>query len=109
MPCNYKLYPENWLTEIRPRILKRAKDKCEFCGVVNYSWINRHTREIQLRSEEDSIRVILTIAHLDHDIKHNEDSNLKALCQKCHNNYDRKNRNKNIRTRKMKNQLTLNI
>lgn len=50
-------------------------------------------------------KVILTIAHLDHDIHNNdgmepggaregksalplEDSNLAALCQKCHNQYD---------------------
>ncbi len=32
MPCNYKLYPSNW-KEIRERILKRAKNKCECCGL----------------------------------------------------------------------------
>lgn len=37
MPIDYKNYPPNWLTEIRPRILKRAKNKCEFCGLKNYS------------------------------------------------------------------------
>jgi len=32
MPCNYKNYPPNWKTEIRPRILARAGNKCELCG-----------------------------------------------------------------------------
>jgi hypothetical protein len=34
--------------------------------------------------------VVLTIAHLDHDTTNNEDSNLAALCQRCHLTYDAK-------------------
>lgn len=78
MPINYKEYPENWLTEIRPAILERAKNCCEFCGIENYT------------IKENGTKVILTIAHLDHD-KFNNDVNLdrlKALCQKCHLQYD---------------------
>lgn len=37
MPIDYKNYPENWKTEIRPAILERANNCCEFCGVKNYS------------------------------------------------------------------------
>lgn len=37
MPIDYKKYPKNWLSEIRPRVLKRADNKCEFCGVENYA------------------------------------------------------------------------
>lgn len=50
MPVNYKRdYPENWKTEIRPAIMKRAGEirndagkiiqeaRCEKCGVVNHS------------------------------------------------------------------------
>jgi hypothetical protein len=29
MPINYKEYPANWKTEIRPSILERAGHKCE--------------------------------------------------------------------------------
>jgi len=32
---------------------------------------------------------VLTVAHLDHDISNNELSNLRALCQRCHLDYDR--------------------
>ena len=31
---------------------------------------------------------MLTIAHLDHDVEHNDPANLKALCQRCHNRLD---------------------
>jgi 5-methylcytosine-specific restriction endonuclease McrA len=48
--------------------------------------------------------IVLTIAHLDHDIRNNSMENLKALCQKCHLNYDkhyhRKNASQTIKNKK---------
>ncbi len=35
------------------------------------------------------VLVVLTIAHLDHDPTHNDPSNLRAFCQRCHLRYDR--------------------
>ena len=35
------------------------------------------------------VRIVLTCAHLNHDPADNADSNLKALCQWCHLNYDK--------------------
>ena len=46
MPINYSLYPKNWKTKIRPDILKRAKDACEFCLVPNYELILRGKRKV---------------------------------------------------------------
>ena len=37
MPVDYSQYPPNWKTEIRPRILARARNRCELCGAENYS------------------------------------------------------------------------
>lgn len=34
------------------------------------------------------VRVVLTIAHLDHVPEHCDPSNLRALCQRCHLRYD---------------------
>lgn len=84
MPCDYSKYPKNWKTEIRPRILARSKgdgdyEKCEWCGAPNYR---------QLVGRES--RVVLTIAHLNHDTTDNRDENLAALCQRCHLSYDAK-------------------
>lgn len=117
MPINYKLYPANWKTEIRPAILERAKHCCEQCGVKNhdigyrdatgkfYGWqliedlLETKGYDIfchELKNCYDSkgnptkpIKIVLTIAHLDHDITNNDPANLKALCQKCHLNYDK--------------------
>lgn len=35
-PENKKRYPANW-KEIRAAILKRACNRCEFCGIENYT------------------------------------------------------------------------
>jgi len=46
-----------------------------------------------------AIKIVLTVAHLDHNILNNVYNNLASLCQRCHNRYDVRqrvrNRNKN--------------
>jgi 5-methylcytosine-specific restriction endonuclease McrA len=74
-PENKGRYPANW-KEIRASILERAKHACEFCAIPNYS------------TAASGARVVLTIAHLDHTPENNDPSNLRALCQRCHNRYD---------------------
>lgn len=78
-PENKKRYPQNW-KKIRADILKRANNRCEFCGIENYS------------IRENGSKVVLTIAHLDHTPENCDYGNLRALCQKCHNNYDKEHR-----------------
>lgn len=113
MPIDYKKYPANWKTEIRPAILERAKHCCERCGVANYATGARdvdgnwHNSKQICNMNSDvgygyfgtfgvkEIKIVLTIAHLDHDITNNDPSNLKALCQKCHLNYDKDHHRKN--------------
>lgn len=113
MPINYKDYPSNWKTEIRPKVLERAGNKCEWCGIENHAVIKREKNGFRrpCQTEWDMIhskvkhcgyslsqsikhhgftRVVLTIAHLDHDkLNHEvELSRLAALCQKCHLGHD---------------------
>lgn len=86
-PENRKRYPKNW-KEIRAAILERANNCCEFCGVENHSEVARY------RSGKGvvKVKVVLTIAHLDHTPENCDPSNLRALCQQCHNRYDAKHR-----------------
>jgi len=126
MPCDYRKYPSNWKTEIRPAIMERAKNCCEFCKVPNYKLIIRgnwnntecyqdddgtiydaNTSEVigsdyvgEVHPTNKLIKVVLTIAHLDHDVNNNDYSNLKALCQRCHNRYDVGFRKENRKTNK---------
>jgi hypothetical protein len=49
MPCDYSKYPPNWHTEIRPRIIERAENRCEFCNVENHQLVFRgfwHDEEV---------------------------------------------------------------
>jgi hypothetical protein len=118
MPINYRDYPKNW-PEIRASVLERAKSKCEFCGVENYEYGGRdkmgvwHSLEdigkmsserigATFFGEPKIIRIVLTIAHLDHDIRHNDESNLRALCQRCHLCYDKAHHARNSRITRMK-------
>ena len=90
MPIDYKKYCKDW--KLRSRFIRfyRSKNKCEVCGLPNYSHINKYTRELCLPDDDDVIKIILTVAHLDHDIKNNSFFNLKAMCQRCHLRYDSK-------------------
>ncbi|WP_159479790.1 hypothetical protein [Chryseobacterium sp. 18068] len=114
MPCDYSKYPKNWKSEIRPRILDRANHSCEKCKVPNYTLIIRGMKgENEVYQNMDGIiynctngermgedylgnlkkarevKVVLTIAHLDHNTTNNDDANLRAYCQKCHINHDK--------------------
>jgi len=87
-PENRKLYPPNWKA-IRAEVLERAGNKCEFCGRHNWGWIDESGDTCC-----GGPRIVLTIAHLDHDPRNNGDPgnrpNLAALCQRCHNRHDAK-------------------
>lgn len=96
MPFIRENYPENWRLISRFIRFYRAKNKCEFCGVDNYS----------LHPVTGS-KVVLTVAHLDHNTQNNSFFNLKALCQKCHNNYDQPKRIANRRAKRTRFQIKI--
>ena len=120
MPIDYTKYPENWKSEIVPRILGRAENRCESCGVNNEAELwsvplkireagEYKVKKIWVSDDSDMrrlvstvvnstdckikrIKVILTVAHLDHDeLNHDvRDDRLMAMCQSCHLAYDAK-------------------
>lgn len=83
MPIDYSDYPANWFTEIRPTIIARANNCCEGspkfpeCRAENYK-----------PHPVTGSKVILTIAHVDHDVENNDANNLRAWCQRCHLAHD---------------------
>ena len=109
---NRALYPPEWRTVIRPAILERAGHCCEFCSVANYAYgardlegtwhdedaihhMNSDAGEMAFGEFPNMIKIVLTIAHLDHNPQNNDYSNLRALCQKCHNRHDAAHRSAN--------------
>jgi len=112
-PENKKRYPGNW-KEIRSQILTRANNCCEQCKAPNHTRIARGSGDDagtymnedcevycdktgkllgQIRASDYEVArmtdIVLTIAHLDHTPENCEPENLKAMCQKCHLNYDK--------------------
>ena len=106
MPTNYKTYPIDWFTRIRPEALKRAGNCCQKCGEFNYSLIfrsgdsyctNATYKEALKRRAESGIAdaltiVVLTVVHLDRFMMNNAPENLRALCLHCANRRDAKRR-----------------
>ena len=128
MPVDMSKYPPEW-PQIRERILVRAGNVCERCGVANgvyraadargdrtyryaecvrgvcLGW-NYQTEEGEWMDDPSELdgkpaRIVLTIAHVnDPDPQNCADDNLQALCQRCHNRLDAPMRAKNAaRTR----------
>lgn len=105
-PENRHRYPKDW-KKIRERILKRAEDKCEWCGVPNHEMIVRGDgynwrlfRDCRIPDEDRIVRIVLTIAHLDHTPENCDEKNLAALCQRCHLRYDAPMKAKGVRSRR---------
>jgi hypothetical protein len=123
---NKARYPKDWHA-ISARIRQRAGNKCEECGVENYAlgardrdgrWLPAQpTGDNGLRTtwpapgewmwfRTDSlpaylkvVRIVLTVAHLDHQPENCADENLRAWCQRCHNRYDMAERRRGIQER----------
>ena len=96
MPCDYGNYPATW-PQIRKRILARAGNRCEQCGVDNYAEGYRlRTGELVECKEQNCLRlhkekmikVVLTVAHLCHDSFCEDETHMRLLCQLHHNQLD---------------------
>lgn len=97
-PDKRHLYPPNW-QQISFRIrFVRAEGRCEWCGVEHKAVGHRdengefHPVSTSTNLSDESLRlitIILTTAHLNHDPTDNRETNLAALCQRCHLNHDR--------------------
>ena len=99
---NKARYPKDWKA-ISLRIRKeRAGDRCECTGECGEEhWTNDDRCEAR-NNEPHPVtlsRVVLTVAHLDHQPENCADENLKAMCQRCHNKMDAPMRRRGIKER----------
>jgi len=99
-PENRDRYPPDW-REVRNRILRRAAGEemwdqgfekpviqCECRGECGRGHTSRCPAFDGEAHPDTGAKVVLTIAHLDHQPEHCEESNLRAMCQACHLAYD---------------------
>jgi 5-methylcytosine-specific restriction endonuclease McrA len=78
MPLQRSRYPPNWEAISRRIRLERAQGRCEQCGAENGQ-----------PHPITGSRVVLTVAHLDHNPESADEARMRALCQRCHLAYDR--------------------
>lgn len=115
MPIVKSRYPSNWDAISKHIRSYRADNRCEFCSVENHSFIQRamlgphpvyytidgnlydanhsiligYARDYDLQHRSPrATKVVLTVAHLNHNTLDNKLNNLAALCQRCHLRYD---------------------
>ena len=128
-PENKARYPKDW-PAISRAIRDRAGNRCEDCGIENYALGARRKDGHWMKAQPtgtDGLRVtwpkpgewawcgdgvtegtarlkvariVLTVAHLDHQPENCDPSNLRAWCQRCHNRYDAGMRAQGIKDRK---------
>jgi len=122
-PENRARCPKDW-PAISRRIRQRADNHCEECGVRNHQLGGRDSKGqwhaalptgtdgLRLTWPEPGtwawcegglhlriVRIVLTVAHLDHTPENCADENLRAWCQRCHNRYDASKRRAGIAAR----------
>ena len=88
-PENRRRYPPDWRT-ISDRIrIERAGGRCECTGQCGL----HRDRRCEERHGEPARwargKIVLTVAHLDHQPENCDEANLLAMCQRCHLRYDR--------------------
>ena len=93
-PENLKRYPKDWPKISRRIRFERADGRCECkgeCGTAHPAYLEgyRCTAQHGKQHPLTGSKVVLTVAHLDHQPEHSDDDdNLKAMCQRCHLAYD---------------------
>lgn len=81
-PENKARYPKDWKV-ISLEVREAAGWRCEGSPAFPDCRAENHKPHPQTGS-----KVVLTVAHLDHQPENCDRANLKAWCQRCHNTYD---------------------
>jgi hypothetical protein len=128
MPMDLRRYPPAWRA-ISRTVRERAGQRCECagecgadhrgrCDAPNGGTIVRAVADparwmlwsaflagIDERWPAESchapVRVVLTVAHLDHDPAGDDPARMRALCQRCHLRYDAAHHARNARATRM--------
>jgi len=91
MPFHRERYADDW-EEISSAIRQRSRGRCECTGECGLHRTHPGPRRCEERQGEPARwargKVVLTVAHLNHDTSDNSPGNLKAMCQRCHLRYD---------------------
>jgi predicted HNH restriction endonuclease len=78
VPINLKNYPSNW-KDISWQVRCRGGWRCEICDA-------EHGKPHPVTGS----KVVLTVHHLDFNVKNNLEYNLISVCQRCHHRLDKR-------------------
>lgn len=93
-PERKALYPKDW-PAISRQIRAREGNRCGGSPVYpNCRAANGEPHPVT------GSKVVLTVAHLDHDETSADPANLRAMCQRCHLRYDREHHAETRRARR---------
>ena len=90
------LYGREW-SKLAASVKTEARWRCETCAVEHGDWRERKNQQLppyqrgQFHTVFNGVwfyRVVLTVAHLDHQPENMARDNLRALCQRCHLAHD---------------------
>jgi len=106
MPFIKSRYPKDW-PMISKRIRERSGGRCECEGECGLHRTHPGPRRCEERNGQPAKwakgKIVLTVAHMNHQPMDCRDDNLKALCQRCHLRYDHEHHQVNARaTRRAK-------
>ena len=91
MPFHRERYPPDW-PKISREIRARSGGQCGCMGECGLHRTTPGPRRCTERNGEPAKwargRVVLTVAHLDHNPQNCSPANLRAMCQRCHLRYD---------------------
>jgi hypothetical protein len=97
-PENAGRYPKDW-KRISAAIRERAGNRCECegeCGLHRDHPGPRRCCELNGEPAKWAKgKVVLTVAHLNHQPEDCRPENLKAMCQRCHLRYDQEHHQRN--------------
>lgn len=93
-------YPDDW-RQISAEVKERAGNCCETCAAPNGEEVWRRNKSLvwlplaAFENDEPGpgwkrVKVVLTVAHLDHHPENCSPENLRAWCQRCHLAWDAK-------------------
>ena len=92
--CNFKHLEEVWAVKHKGKTTGWFRDfeEANIQPKTIESKRNKKSSKVELVPNPKKVKVVLTIAHLDHDeANHNvSDERLMAMCQLCHLRYDAK-------------------
>lgn len=108
-PSERARYPRNW-REISAKIRERDGDACRWCHAPNGERVRRKLDDPGRWIHEcdylaivdgidwsEAVKIVITVAHLDHTPENCDFGNLVALCQRCHLTYDAAHHARNAR------------